>query len=264
MLFRGVAGRADRIWGKEGEVIKVQICLPVYNEIHPGCIRGLKECLKSDPASGVEFHLNMIQTSNVMYARNFLLNAGKSIAVKQEPIPGFHYFLFVDSDIEFTKAQVMKLLSHRAPVVSGLYFEKEIPDKAVAGFWETTHEAPGDPVFGVKGQTLAKGVKGMAAVDFVGAGFLLIAREVLCDLPYPWFHQDIIYGTDGADNDGARIIGEDFGFCLRLGEANVEILVDCDVVLRHHPTRLPDFYDAFRYLSNIKLGRETPAPVEGW
>jgi hypothetical protein len=237
-------------------VLKIQICLPMYNEIHPGCVRGVRDCLQASAKLGIDFHVNMIQSSNITHARNFLLNDGKSQSSKQEPIPGYDYFLFVDSDMGFSVEDVAQLLSLRTPVASGLYLEKGT-GKSLAGFWERDDFE--NPIFGVKGDTLAEGIKGTTEVDWVGAGFLLIARAVLCELTYPWFHQNTINGPEGV-----RLIGEDFGFCLRCNEAGIPIVVDCDVKLDHYPTRLTDYFDAMKYFSRIKLGRPVSAPMAGW
>ena len=240
-------------------MLKVQICLPVYNEIHPGTVRGIRACLQSPVALGVDFHLSMIQSSNICHARNFLLNEDRSFKYRQEPLEGFDYFLFVDSDISFTLADAMKLLSHRAPVVSGLYFEKSEPMKSVAGFWELDEKS--EPIRGKKGDTLAAGIKGAVEVDYVGAGFLLIARQVLGELHYPWFNQ-VPCTVPGTAEE--LPIGEDMGFCIGCNEAGIPILCDMDAKLGHHISRLTDYFDALHYLSRVKLGREVEAPVAGW
>lgn len=240
-------------------MLKVQICLPVYNEIHPGTVRGIRACLQSPSDLGVDFHLSMIQSSNICHARNFLLNEDKSFKYRQEPLEGFDYFLFVDSDISFTLADAMKLLSHRTPVVAGLYFEKSDPTISVAGFWELDEKK--EPIRGKKGDTLALGMKGVCEVDYAGAGFLLIARQVLSELQYPWFNQVPV----SSERMGEELpIGEDMGFCIGCNEAGIPILCDLDVKLGHHPSRLTDYVDALRFLSRVKLGREVESPVAGW
>ena len=83
---------------------------------------------------------------------------------------GFDFLFFLDSDVVPPVDAVMKLAKHNLPIVSGLYCRRS-PPHAV-------------PVMIKNGQWVTQFKPGsMVEVDVVGAGCLLIKREVLEKCP---------------------------------------------------------------------------------
>lgn len=68
---------------------------------------------------------------------------------------------------------------------------------------------------------------GLLETKIVGAGGLLVSREVLLALQYPWFYP-------GRINLGALM--EDTYFSMRATEAQINMFTDCDVAFGHLTT----------------------------
>lgn len=72
--------------------------------------------------------------------------------------------------------------------------------------------------------------KGLQKVDGVGASGVLIKREVIEALEYPYFK------VEYDDNDGTLILGEDYYFSRKIREAGFEIWADFDMKMQHFKT----------------------------
>lgn len=158
--------------------------------------------------------------------------------------PAFTHLMFIDADIGFTADQVLRLLGSGYGVVGGIYPLKNV-------FWDRV--APGDLppevrearsleyVVGV-GEAPEEDGRGFLKVEYLGTGFLMIARPVLERLcaAYPetrYFTDDSadkdFFRRNGAptpryalfetriDPDTGRYLSEDYAFCdlcRRIGE----------------------------------------------
>jgi hypothetical protein len=170
--------------------------------------------------------------------------------------PRWSHLLFIDADIGFSSDQAFRLLASGHNVVGGVY-----PLKAM--FWDRI--APGELsaadrqarsveyVVGV-GDTPREDAHGFLAVDYVGTGFLLIARatlERLCER----FPETRYFTDDAADKDffqrgrpstpryalfdtridhkTGRYLSEDFAFCELCREAGEQVWADLTSRLDH-------------------------------
>jgi hypothetical protein len=134
--------------------------------------------------------------------------------------------LMVDGDIGFEPEDVTALLEDDLPIVSGVYRgimqERVMP---VVFEWAEVNgkrrllpidKEPENQVFKASG---------------VGAGFLMLHRDVVNDVyeryghPYPWFAEDV--------HDGQGF-SEDLSFCLRAQECGYDIHVDSRVQVAHY------------------------------
>lgn len=88
------------------------------------------------------------------------------------------HVLFIDSDMWFPEYGLMQLLSHKADIVSGMYFSKQKPYNPIAAT-------------AIEGKAAYKPIKvwkvGLQEVDAVGGGFLLIRTKVFKRFKAPWF-----------------------------------------------------------------------------
>jgi hypothetical protein len=131
-------------------------------------------------------------------------------------LSGVTHFFFMDDDMTFPEDALLRLLADDVPVVSGFYVRRFAPFKPV----------PMRRV-GPEGYTeLLSFCKGLQEVDVVGGGCLLIKREVLEAIPYPWFdYIDPAYR--------GKMITEDVPFCEKVQKAGFPILLDFDVHCGH-------------------------------
>ena len=167
------------------------------------------------------------QGSNVPRARNAMINGEKSQLVHQK-LTGFDFFLCVDADTGFTPDHVRQLLAHDAGIVSGAYVHKHDASRLVGGWWT---KAPG---LSLMEDRVPLDRTGVFPVDWAGAGFLLIRREVLERTPYPWFTaMEVRFRIDG--QECAQVVSDDLGFCMKMGAAGETILFDADCRVDHVP-----------------------------
>lgn len=136
---------------------------------------------------------------------------------------GATHLFFLDSDVIPPKDAVYRLLAHNAPIVSGMYCRRSpphgVPVMIRNGAWVT--EFP-------QGATIE--------VDLVGAGCLLIRRDVLENMPPQrqgahWFDWRVNMQNLLPPGD---CLSEDFTFCLHARRAmGLKILVDTSIVCKH-------------------------------
>ncbi len=138
---------------------------------------------------------------------------------------GADYLFFLDSDVVPPSDTIYRLLSHKLPIVSGIYCRRSPPQ--------------GIPVMLKNRQWITHYPKNvLLEVDFVGAGCLLISRDVLASLPplapdrgRHWFDwrvdmpKNLIPEGEG--------VSEDFAFCLHAQKHGYKIVVDTSIMCRH-------------------------------
>jgi len=123
---------------------------------------------------------------------------------------GCTYVFFLDSDIILEPDSVLKLLSYRFPITSGVY-----PDRGGRGnAWKDG-----------KNYWIEKGAM---VVDECGMGCCLVDSRVFEKVPYPWFTYD--YDRLRAPNAPS----EDIAFCRKAASAHgFKPLVVGEVRARH-------------------------------
>lgn len=137
---------------------------------------------------------------------------------------GWEFCCFVDDDTIPPPDAIIKLTAHNLPIVSGLYYRRNPPIvpvmlKNTAGGrqWVTEFKVPD-----------------LLEVDYVGAGCLLIKKEVLLALPPisprdHWFE----WNVNSYDLPEKERMSEDFKFCDHARAHGFRIYVDTSVQCRH-------------------------------
>lgn len=120
----------------------------------------------------------------------------------------FSHILFLDLDHRHHPETIVKLLSHKLPIVSGLSFRRS---------------EPYDPIMfrrdGEKFKNVEEWNDGeLLEVDTVGAASLLVDIDVFKQMKYPYFEMDYKYG--------AGVVSEDFAFCLKAKDLGYKIFCD--------------------------------------
>ncbi len=116
----------------------------------------------------------------------------------------WEWLFFLDDDMIVPKDTIRRLMAHNKPIVSGLYYRRNLPlypvmlrDTPTGPQWVT--EYPQDKLI---------------EVDMVGSGCMLIRKDVIATFPKinentPWFE----WRCDREDLTGADRVSEDFAFC---------------------------------------------------
>jgi hypothetical protein len=217
-------GRYWRMTAIEINVPIIRACVPYPNhgKVHSRTLKSIaeaKEC-RDYYLGGVEIRGTSISTS-----RNLGINRGESDATTQR-LTGFDYFLSLDADIVFTSKDIKALIAHDKDIVSGAYTYRGNTSKYVAGNFDNRGII-------TDGGFADKALRhGLERVDFVGAGFLLIKRDALNRMAYPWFYESIISYLDNGIPK-AQIVGDDIGFCLGAQRAGFDIYCDFDCAVEH-------------------------------
>lgn len=138
----------------------------------------------------------------------------------------FETLLWIDSDIGFTREDVIAILASKEPIVSGLYTTKETPPRPHC----LDEDAKPVPLADIP-------VQGMLRTRFVAGGFLKVERRVLQAIvdkklvrschkgEFHLFYERRIF------ND--LVMSEDYSFSDLAHEAGFNSWIDCGIRLDH-------------------------------
>jgi hypothetical protein len=148
------------------------------------------------------------------------------------------HIFFVDSDCVPDADIILRLLSYDVPVASGWYLSRKGSGLPVA--FKLEESIANKTIVSIVGihdlfpkwraykldefLTLPKDKKGLIQVDGVGAGCLLIKRDVLSHLDKPFFYED---------NTKKYGFGEDLFFSLNCKLHGIPIYVDLNKFCKH-------------------------------
>jgi len=142
-------------------------------------------------------------------ARNKAVAAAMQIGARQ--------IFFLDSDVHPPNNAIARLVSHRLPIVSGLYARRQNPPR------NQMMRRNGEILMPVQDGTFEPG--SLVECDAVGMGCVLIETEVFRKIGAPWFRWDESYVIGG--------LSEDFDFCTKARNAGYKIFVDTSLVCKH-------------------------------
>ncbi len=148
----------------------------------------------------------------------------RNTACQQALQAGADFLFSLDSDVVPPRDTILRLMKHDLPVVSGIYCRRSPPHSV--------------PVMIRNGQWITEfPANSLIEVDLVGAGCLLIRRDVLEKLPpiddkrgKHWF--DWRVDMVGLIPQG-EALSEDFSFCLQCRKHGIPIVVDTSIQARH-------------------------------
>lgn len=157
--------------------------------------------------------------SDIHIARNTLVNAFWA----QEQ---FETLMWIDSDICFTREQLIAILGSTEPLVSGLYTDKS-PVPA-----PHCRDADGGPV-----ALIDIPAQGMLATPFVPGGFLKVERQVLESIVSQQLVPVYANGTAYQFYQGRIfrevLMSEDYSFSYLASQAGFRPWIDCGIRLDH-------------------------------
>ena len=212
---------------------KIAIITPVYFDYPQLFVASLLACITNAKHFNIEFGLvSPCGCSNITQARNISIQDLFIQELKNKA--KFDYLMFIDSDIQFSIENILQLLKRDKDVVSGIYFAKSKPHFPVCGFYDLKRISNGFPKLN-KEQILSKQ---LLEVDWTGNGFILMKRNVIDKIEYPWFDMRVIDLLEPAKRDGnitikKEILSEDISFCCKIKEAGFKIFADTSILLKH-------------------------------
>ena len=143
----------------------------------------------------------------------------RNTAVKRCLEFNFEWLFFIDDDVVVPPDAYIRLRSHEADIISGLYYRRALPIQPVA----MLRNADGSSRYAAfnPGETVE--------VDLVGAGCLLIHSRVLREMKPPWFEWKLDH-ENLAEN---QKVSEDFDFCIKAKALGFQIFLDTMVQCEH-------------------------------
>jgi hypothetical protein len=202
---------------------KIHFLTPCYGgQITEVCFSSYLQWTIMAMQNGLDFQIDTLSNeSNVNRARN-------SCAAKFLSGDCTH-LMFVDADIRFNPADVVKLVSHNLNIVGGIYPQKVLPPKMVVNALKNG-KSEGD----------------LVEVGTIGTGFMLIKRQVFERMieagATPYVDQIGLSEQENAnqydffqctiDSQG-RYLTEDWSFCRRWRELGGKIWADTSIGLEH-------------------------------
>jgi len=183
---------------------------------HPGVIKGKfwkdeRLCWKPEMTELLE----IVGTSAIHDARNE--------AVKYALKGDYKYLMFMDSDMRIPSDTIFKLLDHRVPIVSGLFYARTYPHFPCVS--KLVKDEKGEPA----AVAMHEPNTGFKEYDLVGMACTLIETRVFKDLqedkkkkglnPHEFFY----WGQ----------FGEDYQFCYDVRQLGFKIFCDTDLIIRH-------------------------------
>lgn len=166
----------------------------------------------------------------VYYTRNRILGGDNTKGKDQLPWQGqidYEYQIWIDNDIVWKPDDVLKLIKHDKPIVSGCYHMANGHSYPIVETLDFEHlENYGTFQF-MNDHQLSQKTEPFN-VSYVGFGFVVIKKGVIESMEYPWFHPRWI-----SNNKFHDFCAEDVGFCWTAKEKGIEILVDPTVRVGH-------------------------------
>jgi len=136
----------------------------------------------------------------------------------------FQWLFFLDDDVIPPADAILRLMAHKQPIVSGVYYRRNPPIYPVmlrntpeGRNWITEFKIPD-----------------LMEIDFCGAGCLLVHRDVLTSLP-PITPRNHWFGwrVKAYEMDAPHRMSEDFAFCEHARNHGYKILCDTSILCRH-------------------------------
>ncbi|OPZ45255.1 MAG: hypothetical protein BWY95_02007 [Bacteroidetes bacterium ADurb.BinA104] len=173
-----------------------------------------------------------------MHQDNGPIDALRNNLVEQALTEGCSHLIMLDTDMEYHRETIPRLLSHRLPIVGALCYRRYPPFDPLM--------LRGSPVEGY--ESVDKWEDGeLVEVDATGTGCLMFDTQIFRKMPAPWFKF-----RPNPNNSIGGVIGEDIGFCWDLKQAGYRIFVDTTVP-SNHLTTLAVNDSTYRLYKSMKM-----------
>jgi len=169
--------------------------------------------------------------SNVYFVRAKILGANTLNGKYQKPFNGeikYDYIMFIDSDIIFSVEDFDKLIKMNNDISCGAYLMDGGTKYAIVeNMNDDDFEKNGCFNF-ISKNDLSK-YNEPFRVDYCGMGFMLIKKNIIEQIEYPWFYPKIF----NFNNNICEFTSEDVGFCLKLKEKKINIYINPEIKVGH-------------------------------
>lgn len=153
------------------------------------------------------------------YQEGSVLSEARQKAMRRCYDEGCDWIFSVDSDMRFPVNTIEGMKAHNLPVVAANCSRRKRPISPIArrtSAWIHQDDEATQVVYP------DRNVTGVERVETVGFGVILIRRDVLDEIEWPWFDTPW-------QPEQERHVGEDIFFCGRCYEAGIPIHIDHDL-----------------------------------
>lgn len=209
--------------------MRVIFCFP-GREFSDLWVRSWTDTVTTCGNNGVEWAFSMAYDPVVYYARNRVLGGNNTNGRTQKPFNGqldYDYQVWIDSDMVWRGEDVMRLLAHNKPIVSGCYpmaNPNEFPIVEDLDYdlllEQGTFKFMGRDEIGARTEPFP--------VSYAGFGFMAIAKGVIERMEYPWFRPRWV-----EKDQFLEFTAEDVGFCWQAQQLGERIIVDPTIRVGH-------------------------------
>ena len=186
----------------------------------------LLECMKK----GHEVMVSQQYSSVVHFARAQCLGGNVLKGEDQKPFQGqveYDYIMWIDSDIVFKPEDFFKILESPHDVTAGLYMMEDLEHFAAVKDWHEDYFQKFGTFKFIRPDDVVGAARYMP-VAYAGMGWMLIRKDVVENLKYPWFWSDLQHIGDLTD-----MSSEDVAFCRALNNAGHTVHVDTQLRVGH-------------------------------
>jgi len=172
--------------------------------------------------------------SNVYFVRSKILGANTLSGKYQKPFNGeikYDYIMFIDSDIIFNVEDFDKLIKMNNDISCGAYLMDGGKNYAIVENM-TNEDFEKNGCFNFISKNDLSKYKEPFKVDYCGMGFMLIKKNIIEQIEYPWFYPKIF----NFKNNICEFTSEDVGFCLKLKEKKINIYINPEIKVGHEKT----------------------------
>ena len=172
--------------------------------------------------------------SNVYFVRSKILGGSSLRGKNQKPFNGtidYDYIMFIDSDIIFSPEDIAQLINSDKDICCGAYLMDGGSHYAIVEEFDNKYFLE-NGTFKFLNKNDLNNKNDLFNVTYCGMGFMLIKKNVIETLEYPWFYADkIIF-----NNEIVEFTSEDVAFCLSLIKKGFTIYIDPKVRVGHEKT----------------------------
>ena len=164
--------------------------------------------------------LQFPQGSNIMTPEGEPYDSARNRVCQFALEKNYSHVFFLDDDVcPILPDTIARLMAHKMPIVSGLYYRRSLPLAPVAMI-----DSRPRPTY------LDNFVLGsLVDVDLLGAGCLLIERKVLETMKKPWFQ----WLADEEALPEIERCSEDFAFCRKATKMGYRLILDTGIQCTH-------------------------------
>lgn len=174
--------------------------------------------------------------ANVYYVRSQILGADTLRGKHQKPFNGtldYDYIMFIDSDVICKPEDIKTLLDMNEDIACGAYLMDGGTHYPIVENLDNNYYLENGSFEFLSREDLNNKTNNFKAA-YCGMGFMMIKKNVIEQLEYPWFFGDKIVFNE----DVEEFASEDVTFCMSLIKKGFNILINPNVRVGHEKSIL--------------------------